>query len=95
MAEYVERGKVLSGEEFFGEFATWDNPMSDGCLAVRSEFIINLPAADVAPVRHGVWVWVKDHWECSVCRGPRFHDLALGVDASYCGRCGAKMDREG
>lgn len=30
--------------------------------------------------------------ECSNCCGNRFHDLALGLDAAYCGRCGAKMD---
>lgn len=49
---------------------------------------------EYAEVRHGRWIWVKDHWECSGCRGPRYHDLALGLDASYCGRCGAKMDGE-
>lgn len=51
-----------------------------------------LPTVDAEPVRHGHWIWVKDHWECSVCRGTRFHDLILGLDAEYCGRCGAKMD---
>ena len=56
--------------------------------------ICELPALDVAPVVHARWIWVKDHWECSACRGSRFHDIALGCDASYCGRCGARMDGE-
>jgi hypothetical protein len=56
MLEYIERNKVLAEEEFFGEHATWDNPMADGCMAVRSDFIMNIPAADVAPVVHGYWI---------------------------------------
>ena len=56
--------------------------------------IADAPALDVAPVVHARWLWVKDHWECSACRGSRFHDIALGCDASYCGRCGARMDGE-
>lgn len=37
------------------------------------------------------WEWCGDHWECTNCRGSRHHDLALGLDAAFCGRCGAKM----
>lgn len=48
--------------------------------------------SDIIPIRHSEWFWNKDHWECSACGGNRFHDLSLGLDASYCGRCGAKMD---
>jgi hypothetical protein len=45
--------------------------------------------------KYGTWIWAKDHWECSVCRGSRFHDLVLGLDAAHCGHCGAKMiDKE-
>ena len=43
-------------------------------------------------VKHGRWEWHNNHWECSNCRGSRFHDLVLGLDAAYCGRCGAKME---
>lgn len=50
---------------------------------------------EVEYVRHAKWVWVKDHWECSACRGKRFHDIALGLDATFCGVCGAKMDMKG
>lgn len=39
----------------------------------------------------GRWEWCKNHYECTNCRGSRFHDLVLGLDAQYCGRCGADM----
>lgn len=59
-----------------------------------ADWINEQPTVDAEPVRYGKWIWMKDHWECSRCRGSRFHDLALGADASFCGRCGAKMDGE-
>ena len=52
------------------------------------------PTIEAEPVKHGKWLWEKDHWECSECRGGRYHDLSLGLDASYCSRCGARMDGE-
>lgn len=48
----------------------------------------------VRPKRQGKWVWNKNHWECSCCRGSRFHNLLLGCDAAYCGYCGAEMTEE-
>jgi hypothetical protein len=56
-----------------------------------ADMIVEAPTVEAEPVRHGKWIWMKDHWECSCCRGSRFHDLALGLDASFCGKCGAKM----
>lgn len=67
----------------------------DYCERQR-EFLNKFPTIDAEPVRHGHWIWVKDHWECSICRGNRFtHDIMLGLDAAYCSRCGAKMDEVG
>lgn len=56
------------------------------------EECFDIVKSDIIPIRYGEWIWNKDHWECSVCGGNRFHDLSLSLDASYCGRCGAKMD---
>ena len=42
--------------------------------------------------RFATWVWNGKHWECSRCRNTRFHDLVLGLDAAYCGHCGAFME---
>ena len=52
--------------------------------------IYEMPAADVAPVRHGRWEWCKDYdgdsiLVCSEC-GRVCHE----EDAPYC-YCGAKM----
>ncbi len=84
MAEYIDKEQLLS--DLYSK-------QDDENLDVMLE-IANFPAADVAPVVHGRWEWHKDHWECSNCRGNRFHDLALGLDAAYCGYCGAKTDGE-
>ena len=66
------------------------------------EYAENLPAADVAPVRHGRWE--EMHYEggildgtnfdrCSVCGYERvFDDPALKTVFKYCPNCGAKMD---
>ena len=58
------------------------------------EFIADeIPAADVAPVRHGYWVKEKRdvliHWHCSACKECYYLDMP---NAEYCPHCGAKMD---
>ena len=59
------------------------------------EYAENLPAADVAPVRHGRW---KCNKPCPVCGEDRFKGLDADIWADweplYCPNCGAKMDEE-
>ena len=59
------------------------------------EYAKNIPAADVAPVRHGQW---KCNKPCPVCGGDRFEGLDADIWADweppYCPNCGAKMDLE-
>ena len=55
--------------------------------------ILKIPAADVAPVRHGEWEIVvgsngNEYMVCTCCRVSQ--DLT-GV-FTYCPNCGAKMD---
>lgn len=56
------------------------------------ELINSIPAADVTPVVHGVWVCVNkidpiSGYRCSKCR------RRVGFDLTpYCPNCGAKMD---
>lgn len=66
------------------------------------EYAENLPAADVAPVRHGRWAIDEFGHYCTVCReyGPETEGDAEIVDllkygTPYCPNCGAKMDLEG
>ena len=59
------------------------------------EYAESLPAADVAPVRHGRWECGKP---CPVCGEDRFKGLDADIWADweppYCPNCGAKMDKE-
>lgn len=60
-----------------------------------------IPAADVAPVRHGRWVVGKDHGDfgeakCTACGGillVKWSDRLS--EYRYCPNCGAKMELEG
>ena len=87
MAGYIEREKVLSKAA----------PV-EGCFSdmISAYDVIMLPAADVAPVRHGRWVhehisegyaWVI----CSECEAV-IHKILINKRLNYCPNCGAKMD---
>ena len=63
------------------------------------EFLLsNIPAADVAPVRHGRWNVVEalsddiqTAGECNIC-GENIN--WFGKLPNYCPNCGARMDKE-
>ena len=84
MAEYVEREKVLSKAA----------PV-EGCFSdmISAYDVVMLPAADVAPVRHGRWGTHSDRPDsliCSVCNCG--FDIWKHDPHNYCPNCGAKMD---
>ena len=91
MAEYISRELVLDQAT---EVCYWCGYRDQYDEVVFLEDIEDIPAADVAPVRHGHWKWDGKHFYCSACAGTRYHDLVLGLDAAYCPYCGAKMDEE-
>lgn len=87
--EYIRRSDALKGVELFQ--CGWAE-----IEAVQSDYIERLPAADVAPVRHGHWI--KDEFfsdevnngeKCSRCG-----ELIgwFGNLPKYCPGCGALMD---
>ena len=84
--EYRERLRMA---DYCGDTVAWN---------IGAE-IKNMPAADVAPVRHGRWIKESDGGtRCSVCN-KRVRNVTGGwyepVDLSdmpYCPKCGAKMD---
>lgn len=90
MAEYIERKDLL-------ELYRMDDPVLNENghvpLLVIRQNIMDIPAADVAPVRHGRW---KCNKPCPVCGGDRFEGLDADIWADweppYCPNCGAKMD---
>ena len=88
MAEYIEREALLK------KMKNWHEKIS------LIECVNSMPAADVAPVRHGQWVeWLPGDcalimtgeemlYRCSSCDA-KYSD-AEGY--KYCTNCGAKMD---
>lgn len=100
MSEYIER------EALKGAFQDIDAGHRDGWTTSLSpeeaadylaEYLDDIPAADVAPVKHGHWIddggygslnhGFINQYKCSVC-GVRA-DYCKGT---YCSHCGAKMD---
>ena len=61
---------------------------------------VRLPAADVAPVRHGHWKeeegWSPDdyYYTCSVCGEDYVTIDGRTPDYNFCPHCGAKMDEK-
>lgn len=67
--------------------------MNNLSTSVMAKALNSIPAADVAPVRHGEWEIVvgsngKEYMVCTCCRVSQ--DLT-GV-FTYCPNCGAKME---
>lgn len=88
MAEYIEK-----------EAATRALTLHDCDSARLKMSICDLPAADVAPVRHGKWISRVDTdtpmYECSVCGARVVKGLyEYNNPNKYCYHCGAKMDLE-
>ena len=89
MAEYIEREDLL-------ELYRMDDPVLNKNghvpIPVIRQNIMDIPAADVAPVQHGRWIMHDDEFgltcECSAC-----HIETMG-DGNYCPNCGAKMELE-
>ena len=89
MDEYIKREDLL-------ELYRIDDPVLNENghvpLPVIRQNIMDIPAADVSPVRHGEWEIVvgsngKEYMVCTCCRVSQ--DLT-GV-FTYCPNCGAKM----
>ena len=77
-----------------------DTPDIDLSCEKFEAAILKIPAADVAPVRHGRWLgWGKsgtptyeNYGTCSVCG----EDAEIYTEhRNYCPNCGAKMDGDG
>ena len=89
MKEYIERAAAM--EAIFG-LTIVDPAVAQYANAVCYH-LQNIPAADVAEVRHGRWV--RDKWPsgthkliCSEC------GEWSGKQSKYCPSCGARMDKE-
>lgn len=87
MADYIDRGQLLSG---------WNGVMFD---EEQRRLIKSQPRADVEPVRHGKWVLRGGKRFCSLC-GERAcvtrdtEDFWYTKGTAFCPNCGAKMGLE-
>ena len=86
MPEYIDRGTAIAkliALEVIEPNATMEDARS---------LLVDMPAADVAPVVHGRWIYDKKAQRpyCSVCKG--YFYGATNSPMSYCPNCGAKMD---
>lgn len=116
MAEYIERlaigkaymdlclamgkqAKSRKGATFFpGDLLPETEPTTKELFGL----VMAMPAADVAPVRHGKWTPVKYNAHCSCGKSyGTYHFLCSACNhiaysqpygLSYCPNCGAKMD---
>lgn len=98
MAEFVERKTLLEALENADADVCedWGGHVDWGFGWENIKSVINgIPAADVAPVVHGVWIEKsaparKIYFECSHCGAQENKHTA--IKGYYCWRCGAKMD---
>ena len=87
MTEQIEREALYEKAYWHGEHPNVDNPFPDGVDAIDIKDVDTIPAADVAPVRHGRWLHRKNGVAyCSECEIDTVED-----ETKYCPNCGAKM----
>lgn len=95
MAEYIEREALevelnhrlnfLMGEN--GEYDHYTSGFDEAVTRVE-----NFPAADVAPVQHGKWLY-GDYYDIGdVCSECDWDSKMTHPSYRYCPNCGAKMD---
>ena len=93
--EYIERGIVLKAFTHRVSELT-DEPIVIGmneALSIAEEFVMSVPSANVAPVRHGHWISENFYTHCSACGKMAIYDkYGQEVESDYCPKCGTKMD---
>lgn len=103
MKEYITKAKVIEAIEkaVAPEITTIGDYETIGVFTRESieQIVSNLPAADVAEVRHGRWIRQPSEISgldvefCSEC-GQGMNERNQFWNAKYCPHCGARMDEE-
>lgn len=98
MAEYIKREAAVKVVEKYGltNGSAWGRH-TGLAICIASE-IVDIPAADVAPVMHGCFEpcfdengnWRQGFAKCSNC-GKEYYAQVIN-HYGYCPHCGAKMD---
>lgn len=82
MKEYIEKADAINLLWLFAD---------ESCASVVSDFE-GLPAADVAEVRHGRWIF--DPGKIPYCSECKEYSDDGDKGATFCPWCGARMDKE-
>ena len=90
MAEYIEREYAVDAVVD----VYYNTPDINLSCEKFETAIFKIPAADVAPVRHGRWIEKEKYtfgvmYDCSICDN---RILDNGHSWNYCPNCGARMD---
>lgn len=93
MAEYIDKQKAID--------AVTVRNLHPGIVNALQSLIVDIPTANVAPVRHGRWNEESPDcldgdsvYVCSVCgeTWTLIEGTPLDNNMHYCPNCGAKMD---
>ena len=84
--EYIEREAAIDALQNHYEVR---NAVQNGIMDECVMLMMRVPAADVAPVRHGKWLEHRTWAKCSEC------EYLIGFETTYCPNCGARMDGNG
>lgn len=97
MAEYIEREALKRAFQDIdaGRSDGWTTSLSpEEAADYLAEYLDDIPAADVAPEKHGHWRQVDENkCECSNCGIIVLIAVYPHGDKNYCPNCGAKMDK--
>ena len=82
MAEYIKRESAIEALS-----------RGEGCGNVCRLAIERILAADVAPVRHGRWIDMRESSkDVPECKCSECGCVIIGLEKNYCPNCGARMD---
>lgn len=109
MAEYIDRSELLRIESLLDSDVLRASKTASVIYDQIMYDIEHIPAADVAEVKRGKWIWDPNGmdwglgaWQCSECAcrnnnlpmNNRINPLVFS-GSKYCPNCGAKMGAEG
>ena len=98
MATYIPKETALKVVEKYGTTSGFALGRHTGLAICIASEIAEIPAADVAPVVHGRWIYKGEYAVCTECGG-RSGTQYDGVEpiplmTQFCPNCGAKMGGE-